>query len=132
MDKFPKTLLWIGSSKKDLQNFPEEVQSDVGFGLYQSQLGKHPTSGKTLSGFGGANVIELIAEHRSGTFRAVYTVRFAKAVIVLHVFQKKSTKGIATTKQDIELIKSRLKLAEEVYADYIGLTNRKNSNERIK
>ena len=78
-------------------------------------MGEHPDIAKTLSGFGGANVIELIDDHKGDTFRAVYTVKFSDAIIVLHAFQKKSKRGIGTPKQDIELIKSRLKLAEELY-----------------
>ena len=100
-----KPLLWIGSSKKDLLTMPPEIRTDFGHGLYEAQCGDHPDIGKTLSGFGGANIIELIADHYSSTFRAVYTVRFAEAIIVLHAFQKKSKKGIETSKQDMELIR---------------------------
>ena len=113
-----RPLLWIASSRRDLLDMPPEVRSDFGHGLYEAQLGDHPDIGKPLSGFGGASVVELLTDYRGGTFRAVYTVRFKEVVVVLHVFQKKSKKGIETTKQDIELIHSRLKLAEEVYKDW--------------
>jgi phage-related protein len=113
-----KPILWISSSKKDLLAMPSDLISDFGFGLYQAQLGKHPSIAKTMRGFGGANVLELVADHREGTFRTVYTVRFSDAVIVLHAFQKKSKKGISTPKEDIDLIQSRLKLAEELYRDW--------------
>jgi len=73
---------------------------------------------KTLSGFGGANVVELIQDHKGDTFRAVYTVKFSDAIVVLHAFQKKSKRGIETPKQDIDLIRSRLKLAEALYKDW--------------
>ena len=82
-----------------------------GHGLHEAQLRNHPKIAKTLSGFGGASVLELIQDHESGTYRAVYTVRFVDAVVVLHAFQKKSKKGIQTDKKDIELVKSRLKIA---------------------
>jgi phage-related protein len=117
-DPLERPLLWVASSKRDLMDMPSDVVNDFGFGLYQAQIGKHPDIGKTLMGFGGASVIELIKDHSFGTFRAVYTVRFKEVVIVLHAFQKKSKKGIETPKQDMELIHSRLKLAKEIYAEW--------------
>lgn len=92
--------------------------TDFGYGLYQAQIGKHPDIAKTLSGFAGASVIELVQDCKGDTFRAVYTVRFSDVVVVLHAFQKKSKRGIETPKQDIELIRTRLKLAETVYKDW--------------
>ena len=71
-----------------------------------------------MKGFGGASVIEFIRDHADGTFRFVYTVRFEDAVVVLHAFQKKSKKGIETPKQDTDLIRSRLKLAEVMYKEW--------------
>lgn len=113
-----KPLLWVSSSKKDLKEMPKDVITDFGYGLYQVQIGKYPDIAKTLSGFGGASVIELVQDHKGDTFRAVYTIKFADAIIVLHAFQKKSKRGIDTPKQDIELIRSRLKLAEEIYKEW--------------
>lgn len=109
----PRPVLWVASAKRDLLEMPSDVIDD--FGLYQAQIGEYPDIGKTLSGFGSANVIELVQDHKGDTFRAVYTVRFSEVVVVLHAFQKKSKKGSATPKQDIDLICSRLKLAEELY-----------------
>ena len=94
---------------------PEDVVTDFGYALYQAQLGGHPDMAKPLKGFGGADVLELVADHKSSTFRVVYTVKFPKAIVVLHAFQKKSKKGIATPKKEIDLIKKRLKRAEEIY-----------------
>lgn len=99
-------------------DMPQDVVTDFGYGLYQAQLGEHPDIAKPLSGFGGASVLELVLDHRGDTFRTVYTVRFAEAIIVLHAFQKKSKHGKETPKQDIELIRSRLKLAEELYKEW--------------
>ncbi len=113
-----KKLLWVGTSKRDLIKLPEEVRSDFGFGLYQAQIGQYPDIGKTLSGFGGASVVELKLEFAGDAYRGVYTVQFEEAVIVLHVFKKKSKKGSETPKQDMELIRSRLKLAKEVYNEW--------------
>ena len=85
----------------------------MGFALFQAQNGLKHADAKPLAGFGGASVLEVLEDHDGNTYRAVYTVRFANAVYVLHAFQKKSKKGIATPKQDIDLIKARFKLAEE-------------------
>ncbi|MDY0281287.1 MAG: type II toxin-antitoxin system RelE/ParE family toxin [Salinivirgaceae bacterium] len=109
-----KRVEWIGSSYRDLCELPEEVRRCFGFALYLAQAGdKHPGS-KPLAGFHGAGVLEVVEDFDGDTFRAVYTVRFADAIYVLHVFQKKSKRGIATPKKDIEIIKTRLKIAEEL------------------
>jgi phage-related protein len=112
MGDSPKGLYWIGSSKKDLKAMPEIVRSDVGYALYEAQVGEKSDRAKTLKGFGSAGVLEVISSTRGSTYRAVYTVKFAHAVYVLHCFEKKSKKGIATPKPDMELIRSRLKEAE--------------------
>lgn len=108
-----KPLRWLGGSREDLREFPREVRREIGFALHFAQAGdKHP-SGKPLRGFGGAGVLEVVADFRGGAFRAVYTVRFANAVYVLHVFQKKSKKGIAAPKRAMALMRERLKWAED-------------------
>jgi phage-related protein len=111
-----KSVVWMGSSKKDLSAFPDEVKEVAGFALYLAQAGdKHP-SAKPLKGFGGAGVLEVVEDHDGSTYRAVYTIKLKDVVYVLHAFQKKSKKGIATPKRDIELIKKRLRQAEELHA----------------
>jgi phage-related protein len=114
-----RPLIWIRSSLKDLESFPKEVQEQVGYALSAAQFGgKHPTA-KPWKGE-GSGVFEVVEDHRVDTYRAVYLVRFANAVYVLHAFQKKSTKGIATSQADEELITQRLRVAiadhEERYA----------------
>ena len=116
-----KPVRWIASSKDDLSALPHEVRIDVGQALYVAQRGDKHHDAKVLKGFAGAGVLEVVARNDGNTFRAVYTVRFAAAVYVLHVFQKKSKSGIETTKKDINLIKSRLKMAEEDYAHWISI-----------
>jgi phage-related protein len=111
----PKACVFIGSSLKDLKRFPAKVQNRMGYALHQVQQGDEPIAAKALKGFGGRAVLELIDDFNSDTYRAVYTVRFAGAVYVLHAFQKKAKKGITTPKQDIDLIKSRLRDAELHY-----------------
>lgn len=91
---------------------PEEVQDAIGYALYFAQTARKHKQAKALQGFGSAGVLEVVEDTDGSTFRAVYTVRFANAVYVLHCFQKKSTHGIATSKPDLELIRERLKAAE--------------------
>lgn len=107
-----KPLYWIGSSKKDLQSLPEDVQDVFGYALYLAQTGGKHADAKPLRGFTSAGVLEVVEDYQGDTYRAVYTVRFAAKVFVLHVFQKKSTKGISTSKHDIDVIRERLKAAE--------------------
>ena len=110
-----KPVLWVGSSQDDLRGFPVPVRKDIGLALYYAQMGDKHASAKPLKGFGGSGVLEVVENHDGDTYRAVYTVRFHDAVYVLHAFKKKSKRGIATPKQDIELIKERLRRAEDDY-----------------
>lgn len=107
----PKPLEWIGSSKKDLQALPDEVMDVFGYALFLAQTGGKHDQAKPLKGFGSAGVLEVVEDWQGNTYRAVYTVRFAERVFVLHVFQKKSKSGIATPKPDMNLIRERLKTA---------------------
>jgi phage-related protein len=107
-----KPLEWIGSSHKDLLALPEKVRRFFGFALSLAQAGDRHESTKVLKGFAGAGVLEVVENDVSGTYRAVYTVRFAEAIFVLHCFQKKSKRGIETPQADIEIIHARLKVAE--------------------
>jgi phage-related protein len=104
----PKPVRWIGPSRRDLRSFPRAVRIDIGHALFAAQEGKTDPAAEPLKGFGGASVLEIVASHHGDAWRAAYTVRFQDAVYVLHVFQKKSTKGIATPAREIELIKQRL------------------------
>ncbi len=115
-----KPVRWIASSKDDLSAMPDEVRGDIGQALYVAQRGDKHADAKILKGFAGAGVLEVVARHDGDTFRAVYTVRFADAVYVLHAFQKKSKRGIATAKKDIDLVKRRLRRAEADYVQWIS------------
>jgi phage-related protein len=110
-----KALGWIGSAKADLLSFPHDVVREVGHALYVAQRGGKHDNAKPLKGFGGASVLEVVEDYGGDTYRAVYTVRFAEIVYVLHAFQKKSKKSTATPPHEIDKIKSRLKRAEETY-----------------
>lgn len=107
-----KPLQWIGSSYRDLLALPVEVRRFFGFALSLAQAGDRHEATKVLKGFGGAGVLEVLEDDAGGTYRAVYTVKFAEAVFVLHCFQKKSKQGIATPKADMDIIHARLKIAE--------------------
>lgn len=109
-----KPVIWVGSSRQDLRAFPEPVRDHMGYALYVAQCGAKHRDTKTLSGFGGAGVVEVIKDFRGDTFRAVYTLRYAGVIYVLHAFQKKSKIGRATPRRDIELIQQRLREAEEI------------------
>ena len=108
-----RPLDFVGSSLEDLRAFPDEVKQDIGYALFEVQQGRKPGCAKPLKGFGGAGVLEILEDFRGGAYRAVYTVKFEKFIYVLHCFQKKSKHGIKTSQQDLELIRRRLKAAEE-------------------
>ena len=116
----PKPVRWIASSREDLRNFPEDVRNRIGGALWEAQLGRKASFAKPLKGFGGAGVLEVVDDFDGNTYRAVYSVRFAKVVYVLHAFQKKSKHGIATPKQEIDLIQQRLKRAKEDYRSWLN------------
>ncbi len=107
-----KPLAWIGSSKKDLMGLPIAVRKFFGHALDIAQRGEQHAAAKVLKGFGGAGFLELVEDDAGGTYHAVYSVKFEQAVFVLHCFQKKSKTGVATPKQDMAIIRVRLKVAE--------------------
>jgi phage-related protein len=98
-----------------MRALPKDARRAFGVALWAVQIGETPPIAKPLRGFGGAGVLELIENDEGGSYRAVYTVRYATAVYVLHVFQKKSKRGKATPQQDIDLIERRLKRAAELH-----------------
>jgi phage-related protein len=110
-----KPVFWIGSTKEDLSALAEDVRDEVGQALFEAQKGGRHPSVKPLSGYGDAGVLEVVSDYRGDTFRAVYTVRWATGIYVLHVFQKKSKSGIKTPKAEMKLIESRLKRLQEMH-----------------
>jgi phage-related protein len=110
-----RDLVWVGSCKEDLLRFPREVRRTMGFALGVAQRGgKHPDA-KPLKGFGGAGVLEVVKDYDGGTYRAVYTVKLAERVYALHAFQKKATRGVGTPKREMDLVRHRLRAAEELH-----------------
>jgi phage-related protein len=116
--ELPKPVRWVGSSKDDVSRFPDEVRRRIGGALWDAQIGSKATYAKPLKGFGDAAVLEVVDDHDGDTFRAVYTVRFAMCVYVLHAFQKKSKRGIATPKAELAVIEQRLRRAREDYQQW--------------
>jgi phage-related protein len=117
-DVVPKPVRWVGTSKGDLSLFPGDVKRRVGRALWDAQIGLKAPFAKPLKGFGGAGILEVVDDYDGDTFRAVYTVRFAGVVYVLHAFQKKSKRGISTPKSVIDLIQRRLAKAQEDYVSW--------------
>jgi phage-related protein len=109
-----KPAIWVGSSRKDLREFPAPVQDHVGYALHVAQQGRKHRDAKVLTGFSGAGVLEIIKDYRGDTFRAVYTLRYAGALYVLHAFQKKSKSGRETPRREMEIVERRLREAEQI------------------
>jgi phage-related protein len=118
MDAHGKPLFWVGSSLEDIRTLPDGVKRVVGFALRQAQDGRKHINAKPLKGFGGAGVLEIIEDDDGNTYRTVYTLKFTEAVYVLHAFQKKSPSGKETAKHDINIVRDRLKRAEEHYCEW--------------
>ena len=108
-----KPIKWVSSAKRDLDTMPEDVKDVFGYAIDLAQCGGKHQDAKVLSGFGSAGILEVVEDHKGDTYRAVYTVKFAGWVYVLHCFQKKSKSGVATPKPDMDLIASRLKAAKQ-------------------
>ncbi len=106
-----KPLKFVGSSRKDLSSFPEAVKQDVGHSLFVAQEGGRAPTVKTLQGFGGGSVVEIVEDHDGDTYRCVYTTKVTDVIVVLHAFQKKSKRASETPKHDIDLIHARLRIA---------------------
>ena len=112
-----RPLIWLGSTRKDVRSFPRPVRRDIGMALYAAQHNELDPAARPMKGFGGSSVVEIVSDFGGDTWRAVYTVRFAEAVCVLHAFQKKSKRGIATPKRDLDLIHQRLAEAERLHRE---------------
>ena len=117
MEGHLKPVIWVGSSRKDLRAFSRQVRADIGRALYAAQMGDTDPAAKPLKGFGGTRVMEIVDRHDTNTYRAVYTAHFAGIIYVLHAFQKKSKRGIATPQKDIELIRRRLADAGRLHTE---------------
>jgi phage-related protein len=114
-----RPVVWVGSTKEVLSGFPEDVRDAFGYALFAAQRGGKHANAKPLRGFGGAGVLEVVEDYRGDTYRVVYTVRLPGRVYALHAFQKKAKSGIATPKAEIDLIRGRLRLAEEWHMEWL-------------
>ncbi|WP_311030303.1 type II toxin-antitoxin system RelE/ParE family toxin [Mesorhizobium koreense] len=123
-----KPVFFIGSSKEDIKDFPEEVRKEIGFSLYLAESGDRAINAVPLAGFGNSMVPEIVVSHQCDAYRAVYTVQFKHAVYVLHAFMKKSKKGIATPKREMDLVRQRLKAAEAHHRANFGQKEKRTLN----
>lgn len=121
-----KFVRWVGSSKEDLSAFPDIVKRRMGLALFEAQQGRRAIFAKPLKGYGGAGVLEVVDDFDGDTFRTVYTVRFADIVYVLHAFQKKSKRGVATPRTEMALVSGRLRRAAEDYKRWSESEKRKS------
>lgn len=120
-----KPLFWVGHSKKDLMALPLAVRKVFGHALHVAQLGERHEAAKVMQGFGDAGVLEVVENDTGGTYRAVYTVRFAEGVFVLHCFQKKSKTGITTPKEEMDTVRAALKAAKAFVEEMRHAKNRR-------
>ena len=128
-----KNIFFLGTSRDVIRDeFPKDVRQEIGFSLNTAQLGGRAINAVPLVGFGGANVLEVVSNAEQGTFRAVYTVRFKDAIYVLHAFQKKSKRGIATPKKEMAVVKQRLRVAREHYERVHEKQKAEKRNARTK
>ena len=107
-----RPLVWIGNSRKNIREFPEQVRASVGYALQLVQAGETPVDAKIFKGV-GSGVYEIVKRYDTDTYRVVYAVKIGENIYVLHAFQKKSKQGIKTPQADIDLIKQRYKDALE-------------------
>ena len=114
-----RELIYLGSSKKDSDKLPLDVKEVFVEALRMSLKGEIHEDAKMFR-YHGSGVFEVVANHRSSTFREIYLARYPEVIFVIHIFQKKSTKGIATPKPDLEVIEKRLKWAEQIYEERYG------------
>jgi phage-related protein len=115
-----KPLEWVGNSRRIVRGFPSEVKQTVGQALFAAQVGDKHDDAKPMKGFKGAGVVEIVEDHDGDTYRAVYTVKLKAVVYALHAFKKKSKKGIKTPKPELDIIKQRLKSAQEHHKEHYG------------
>jgi phage-related protein len=120
-----KPLVWVGSSKDELKAFPEQVRRMMGQALLMAQLGARHPDAKPLKGYRGAGVLEVVEEFAADAYRTVYTVKLGDVVYVLHAFQKRSKKGIATPKHTLDLISDRLRWAQRIHEMEFGSKKQK-------
>jgi phage-related protein len=114
-----KPVIWVSSSKKDLRKFPKKVKETFGEAIMYAQCGEKHSKAKIYKHQGSGSILEVVEDGIGGTFRAVYTVKFEKAVVILHAFQKKSKTGKETSKQDKDLIDSRMQMAKQIYENWL-------------
>ena len=112
-----RPVVWLGNAKKNLKDFPEGARKLLGDELQLIQFGGMPKDAKPFKGV-GSGVLEIALRYSSDAYRVVVAVQLGRMIYVLHAFQKKSKKGIATPQKDVDLIKKRYAEARELADDY--------------
>lgn len=108
-----RPLVWMGNAKRNLQAFPKGAQKLIGDELQLIQFGGMPRDARPFKGV-GSGVFEIALRYEGDAYRTVFAVQLGERIYVRHAFQKKSKKGIATPKPDVDLIKQRYKEAKEM------------------
>lgn len=117
-------LIYLGSTKKDSEKLPEDIKDLFTDALKRALEGDtHPDA--KIFHHHGSGVYEIVGDYRDSTFREIYLVRYQEVVFVIHVFQKKSKRGKQTPKEELEVIKQRLKWADDVYREKYGKKTKK-------
>jgi phage-related protein len=114
-----KEVIWVGSCRADLAAFPQGARRVLGFAHHVAQLGGRHADARPLRGFGGGGVLEVIEDYDRRTFRLMYTVRLGDRVYALHAFKKKSTRGVQTPKHEMDVVRRRLREAEEIHRRWL-------------
>jgi len=115
-----KAVVWVGSCRDDLAEFPAPARRGLGYALNVAQLGgKHPDA-VPLKGFGGAGVLEAVEDFDGNTYRLMYTVRLGDRIYALHAFQKKSTRGIKTPQHEMAVVRRRYGQAQEMHRQWLA------------
>jgi phage-related protein len=111
-----RPVVWLGNSRRNIQGFPSEAKKLIGDELQLMQFGGMPRNAKPFKGI-GSGVFEIAIRHGGEAYRVMLALQLAPRIYVLHAFQKKSKKGVATPKQDVDLVKQRFKEAKELAVD---------------
>jgi phage-related protein len=112
-----RPLTWLGDSKRNIQGFPKGAQKLLGDELQLIQFGGMPKDAKPFKGV-GTGVLELALRYASDAYRVITAVQLGRRIYVLHAFQKKSKRGIATPQRDVDLIRKRYAEAQELAREY--------------
>jgi phage-related protein len=125
-----KPVHFVSSCLNDLRDFPEGARSEAGHAIRLAQQGEKALNAIPMTGLCGASVLEVVIPEDGDAYRAVYTVKFSRAVYALHAFQKKARHGIKTPYHEMDVIRARLKIAERHYRENYSAKEQEKHRER--